>query len=57
MKGEGAPMCDRVDTVPWPIRPFYLAVTWTCGLALYLYYWICRLTSRISIQGPGNHDL
>jgi lysophospholipid acyltransferase (LPLAT)-like uncharacterized protein len=26
-------------------------------LALYLYYWVCRLTSTICIEGPGNHDL
>jgi lysophospholipid acyltransferase (LPLAT)-like uncharacterized protein len=50
-------MSYRVDTVPLPIRPFYLAVAWACGLMLYLYYVVCRLTSRISIDGPGNHDL
>jgi hypothetical protein len=47
----------RVDTVPWPVRPLYLAVTWTLGLIFYLYYVICRLTSRISIEGLGSHDL
>jgi lysophospholipid acyltransferase (LPLAT)-like uncharacterized protein len=50
-------MSYRVDTVPLPLRPFYLAVAWACGLALYLYYVACRLTSRISIEGPGNRDL
>jgi lysophospholipid acyltransferase (LPLAT)-like uncharacterized protein len=50
-------MSYRVDTVPLPLRPFYLAVAWACGVLLYLYYAICRLTSRISIEGPGNHDL
>ncbi len=47
----------RVDTIPLPIRPFYLAGSWACGLMLYLYFVVCRLTSRISIEGPGNHDL
>ena len=47
----------RVDTVPWPVRPLYLAVTWAAGVALYLYYLFCRKTSRVSIEGPGNHDL
>lgn len=47
----------RVDTIPWPIRPFYLAVTWAVGAIFYLYYMVCRLTSRISIEGSGNHDL
>jgi lysophospholipid acyltransferase (LPLAT)-like uncharacterized protein len=50
-------MTYRVDTVPWVARPFYLAAAWALGLALYLYYVACRLTSRISIDGPGNHDL
>ena len=47
----------RVDTVPWVVRPFYLAAALVLGLALYLYYVACRLTSRISIEGPGSHDL
>jgi lysophospholipid acyltransferase (LPLAT)-like uncharacterized protein len=47
----------RVDTVPWPIRPLYLAITWAAGVALYLYYLFCRMTSQVSIEGPGNHDL
>jgi hypothetical protein len=47
----------RVDTVPWPIRPLYLTVTWALGLFFYIYYLICRLTSEISIEGPGNYDL
>src|SRR4030095_4781865 len=47
----------RVDTVPWPVRPFYFTAAWSCGLALYLYYCLCRLTSRISIEGPGNRGL
>jgi lysophospholipid acyltransferase (LPLAT)-like uncharacterized protein len=50
-------MSYRVDTVPWPVRPFYLAIAWACGLAVYLYFVICRWTSTISIVGPGNHDL
>jgi lysophospholipid acyltransferase (LPLAT)-like uncharacterized protein len=47
----------RVDTVPWPIRPLYLVVTWALGLVFYLYYFFCRITSQVSIEGPGNHDL
>jgi lysophospholipid acyltransferase (LPLAT)-like uncharacterized protein len=47
----------RVDTVPWPLRPAYLAVAWAAGVALYLYYSFCRMTSLVSIEGPGNHDL
>lgn len=47
----------RVDTIPWPVRPLYLAVTWAIGAAIYLYYCFCRLTSEISIEGPGNRDL
>jgi lysophospholipid acyltransferase (LPLAT)-like uncharacterized protein len=50
-------MAYRVDTVPWPVRPVYFVAAWICGLALYVYYRICRLTSRIAIEGPGNHDL
>jgi lysophospholipid acyltransferase (LPLAT)-like uncharacterized protein len=47
----------RVDTIPWPIRPLYLAVMWALAVILYLYYFFCRLTSQISIEGPGNRDL
>lgn len=47
----------RVDTVPWPIRPLYLGAAWSIGVVLYLYYLLCRLTSRITIEGPGNRDL
>lgn len=47
----------RVDSVPWPIRPIYLAVTWVIGSVLYLYYLLCRITSQIVIEGPGDHDL
>jgi lysophospholipid acyltransferase (LPLAT)-like uncharacterized protein len=47
----------RVDTVPCPIRPFYLVVTWALGLVFYLYYFFCRITSQVSIEGPGNHGL
>lgn len=47
----------RVDTVPRPVRPFFLALAWLLGFVLYLYYSFCRLTSRISFEGPGSHDL
>jgi lysophospholipid acyltransferase (LPLAT)-like uncharacterized protein len=47
----------RVDTVPWPVRPLYLAVAWAAGVVLYLYYFFCGMTSQVSIEGPGNHDL
>lgn len=47
----------RVDTVPWSLRPFYLAVAMLLGLLVYMYYLLCRLTSCISIGGPGDHDL
>jgi len=47
----------RVDNVPAVIHPFYLAITWLIAVILYLYYMICRMTSRISIEGPGNSDL
>jgi lysophospholipid acyltransferase (LPLAT)-like uncharacterized protein len=47
----------RVDTVPWLARPLYLAVAWAAGVVLYLYYFFCRMTSQVSIEGPGNHDL
>jgi Kdo2-lipid IVA 3' secondary acyltransferase len=44
----------RVDNIPVVIRPIYLTVAWAIALALYLYYGICRLTSRISIEGDGD---
>lgn len=47
----------RVDTVPWPFRPLYLAVAWAAAVVLYLYYFFCRITSQVSIEGPGDHDL
>jgi lysophospholipid acyltransferase (LPLAT)-like uncharacterized protein len=50
-------MSYRVDTIPRAIRPFYLAITWTLGLILYTYYFCCRVTSQILIEGPGDHDL
>jgi len=50
-------MSYRVDTVPRSVRPVYLALSWACGLVVYLYFVLCRLTSRISIEGPGDHDL
>jgi lysophospholipid acyltransferase (LPLAT)-like uncharacterized protein len=50
-------MSLRVDTIPRPIRPFYLAVTWALGLILYAYYFCCRMTSQILVEGPGEHDL
>jgi hypothetical protein len=40
----------RVDTVPWPLRPLYLAVAWAAGVVLYLYYFFCRMTSLVSIE-------
>ena len=50
-------MSYRVDTVPWPVRPIYLVLTWALGFILYFYCLLCRVTSRISIEGPGNRDL
>lgn len=47
----------RVDTVPWPLRPLYLAIAAILGLLVYLYYVLCRFTSDISIEGPGKRDL
>jgi lysophospholipid acyltransferase (LPLAT)-like uncharacterized protein len=47
----------RVDNVPPLIRPLYLAVMWIAGVVLYLYYALCRITSHISIEGPGSRDL
>jgi hypothetical protein len=54
---DGQPSGLRVGTIPWPARPFYFALTWAAGAVAYLYYAPCRLTSRISIEGSGNHDL
>jgi lysophospholipid acyltransferase (LPLAT)-like uncharacterized protein len=50
-------MSYRVDTVPWPLRPFYFAVAGILGLLVYIYYLLCQFSSCISIDGPGNHDL
>lgn len=47
----------RVDTIPWLFRPVYLGVALVLGSLLYLYYLFCRITSHISIEGPGSHDL
>jgi lysophospholipid acyltransferase (LPLAT)-like uncharacterized protein len=47
----------RVDNIPFLIHPFYVAGAWAIAVVLYLYYGICRITSRISIEGPGNRDL
>ena len=52
-----SPMRRRVDSIPWWIRPPYLAVSGALGLVFYLYYSLCRLTSRIAIEGPGDYDL
>ena len=50
-------MAYRVDNISWPLRPLYLLLTWTCGAIIYGHCCLCRLTSRVSIEGPGNHDL
>jgi lysophospholipid acyltransferase (LPLAT)-like uncharacterized protein len=47
----------RVDTVPALVKPIYLAGAWMLALILYSYYGLCRLTSRIVIEGAGDHDL
>src|ERR1700740_147811 len=47
----------RVDNIPTLIRPIYLAAAWMLAVLLYFYYGLCRITSRISIEGPGNRDL
>jgi lysophospholipid acyltransferase (LPLAT)-like uncharacterized protein len=47
----------RVDTIPWPVRPIYIAVMWGIGLLMYLYYFLCRITSQVTIEGPGNRNL
>jgi lysophospholipid acyltransferase (LPLAT)-like uncharacterized protein len=49
--------CLRVDNIPAFARPFYIAIAWMIGAILFAYYAVCRVTSRISIEGPGNHDL
>jgi lysophospholipid acyltransferase (LPLAT)-like uncharacterized protein len=50
-------MSYRVDTLPWPLRPFYFAIAAILGFLIYLYYLLCRWTSQVSIEGPGDHDL
>jgi lysophospholipid acyltransferase (LPLAT)-like uncharacterized protein len=57
VRHQGGNVTYRVDSVPWPVRPAYLALTWVCGAFFYVYYWICRVTSHIAIEGPGNLDL
>ena len=47
----------RVDNVPWAFRPLYVAIAWTLGATLYFYYFVCRLTSRVVLEGPGDADL
>lgn len=47
----------RVDTVPRWIRPTYLAATWICGSVFYLYYVVCRVTSRMTFEGATHGDL
>lgn len=47
----------RVDNIPWPIRPVYLAAAWALGTALYIYYIVCRVTSRVVFEGSGQADL
>ena len=47
----------RVDNVPWAFRPVYAAIAWSLGAALYFYYSVCRLTSRVVVEGPGDADL
>jgi len=47
----------RVDTVPRLLKPVYVPMTWIVGVVLFCYYALCRMTSRVSIDGPGNHDL
>ena len=47
----------RVDNIPWLIRPVYTAIAWALGTAIYSYYLMCRVTSRIVIDGPGDRDL
>jgi lysophospholipid acyltransferase (LPLAT)-like uncharacterized protein len=46
-----------VDNIPAFVRPFYIATAWLIGAILFFYYAVCRITSRISIEGPGHHDL
>lgn len=47
----------RVDNIPGLIRPFYIAIAWLAAAALYAYYAVCRITSKVSIEGPGSRDL
>lgn len=37
----------RVDSVPWPIRPFYLLYSYSVGTVFYLYALLVHFTSRI----------
>ena len=34
----------------------YVAIAWTLGAALYSYYFVCRMTSRVVVEGPGEAD-
>ena len=49
-------MSYRVDTVPCR-APVLSGGRVGLRTDLYLYFVVCRLTSRISIDGPGDHDL
>lgn len=46
----------RVDNVPRAFRPLYVAIAWTLGATFYFYYFVCRLTSRVVLEGPGDAD-
>ena len=35
---------------------FTFAIAWTLGAALYSYYFVCRMTSRVVVEGPGEAD-
>jgi lysophospholipid acyltransferase (LPLAT)-like uncharacterized protein len=47
----------RVDNIPWPIRPAYRAAMRVVGLLIYLYYLLCRITSKVSMERRGSHGL
>ena len=47
----------RVDNVPRAFRPLYIASAWTLGATLHFYYFVCRLTSRVVLEEPGDADL
>lgn len=47
----------RVDNVPRLVQPFFLVAAWALGFGIYFYYLICRLTSRIRMEGATNQDL